>query len=161
MKKKFYYLILVLLLVLAISFLLKFFTPLLSFFNSKPKYSTTDETMVTNKERAIINDVVKKVTNKVIIGIHYRIIDKQTASQNNIVEGAYITQVIKGSPAEKADLREEDIITQFDDRKISGTDELKILTNLITNKKPGDKVNLKIWRNKKIMDVSIVLDKDQ
>ena len=96
-----------------------------------------------------------------LIGIYYKTIDKQTASQNNIVEGAYITQVIKGTPAEKANLREEDIITQFDDRKIYGSDELKILTNLVANKKPGDKVNLKIWRNKKIMDITLVLALDQ
>ena len=96
-----------------------------------------------------------------LIGIYYKMIDKQTASQNNIVEGAYITQVIKGTPAEKADLREEDIITQFDDRKISGSDELKILTNLVANKKPGDKVNLKIWRNKETKTILIVLSNDK
>lgn len=104
---------------------------------------------------------ISQIINRPIIGIHYKMIDKQMASQNNIVEGAYITQIIKGSPAEKAELREEDIITQFNDRKISGSDELKILTNLVANKKPGDKVNLKIWRNKKIMDITLVLSLDQ
>lgn len=95
------------------------------------------------------------------IGIYYKMIDKQTADQNGLVEGAYITRVIKGSPAESADLREEDIITQFDDRKILGSDELKILTGLVTDKNPGDTVKLKIWRNKKIIDIPIILQPDK
>ncbi len=122
---------------------------------------TSSEPLIKKQEADTSSVEPSREVDRPLIGIYYKMIDKQTASQNNIVEGAYITQVIKGSPAEEADLREEDIITQFDDRKILGSDELKILTNLVANKKPGDKVNLKIWRNKKIMDVSIVLDKDQ
>jgi len=129
---------------------------LLDYFSKTPS-----EPLIKKHEADTSSVVPSREVDRPLIGIYYKMIDKQTASQNNIVEGAYITQVIKGSPAEKADLREEDIITQFDDRKISGSDELKILTSLVADKKSGDAVKLKIWRNKKIMDVSIVLDKDQ
>lgn len=100
----------------------------------------------------------KKV--KPLIGIYYRMIDKQTALQNKLVEGAYITQIIKGSPAEKAGLQEEDIVLQLDDKKIAGT-ELKMLTKLIAEKKPGDKVLLKIWRNNEVKTISLILALDQ
>lgn len=100
---------------------------------------------------------ISQTANRPIIGIHYRIIDKQTAYANKLVEGAYITQVIEGSPAEKAKLQEEDIITEIDSRNISGLDEQSIY-NLISTLNPGSKVNLKIWRNNEIMNVSIILD---
>jgi len=122
----------------------------------------TPEKPLTKKQVSNTSSVEpSKEVDRPLIGIYYKMIDKQTAGQNDLVEGAYITQVIKGSPAEKSDLREEDIIIQFDDKKISGSDELKILTNLVADKKPGDKVNLKIWRSKKIMDLSLVLALDQ
>lgn len=131
-------------------------------FGSLNYFSKTPSEPLTEKQPSDTSSAEpSQEVDRPLIGIYYKMIDKQTAGQNNIVEGAYITQVIKGSPAEKVDLREEDIITQFDDRKISGSDELKILTNLVANKKPGDKVNLKIWRNKKIIDIPITLELDK
>lgn len=129
---------------------------LLNYFSKTPDGSSVKE-----QARNTSNAEPSRTVDRPLIGIYYKMIDKQTAGQNDLVEGAYITQVIKGSPAESADLREEDIITQFDDRKILGSDELKILTDLVAEKKPGDKVALKVWRNKKIMDISLVLALDQ
>ncbi len=103
---------------------------------------------------------ISQTANRPIIGIHYRIIDKQTALANKLAEGAYITQVIEGSPAEKAKLQEEDIITEIDNRNISGLDEQSIY-NLISTLSPGSKVNLKIWRNNNFFDVVIILDNNQ
>lgn len=91
------------------------------------------------------------------IGIRYKMIDKQTAILNEVVEGAYIVQIIQGSPAEKSGLQEEDIITEFDGKKISGGDE-QTLTKLISEKKPGERVNLKIWRNKEVKNISVTLE---
>lgn len=90
------------------------------------------------------------------IGVRYKLIDKQTAILNELVEGAYIVQIVQGSPAEKSGLQEEDIIIEFDGKKIGGSDE-QILAKLIAGKKPGDRVSLKIWRNKKIMDILVTL----
>lgn len=91
------------------------------------------------------------------IGIRYKLIDKQTAVLNELVEGAYIVQVVQGSPAEKSGLQEEDIIIEFDGKKIGGGDE-QTLTKLISGKKPGEIVNLKIWRNKEIKNISVTLE---
>lgn len=91
------------------------------------------------------------------IGIRYKMIDKQTAILNEIVEGAYVVHVVQGSPAEKSGIQEEDIITEFDGKKISGSDE-QTLTKLITEKKSGERVGLKIWRNKEIKNISVTLE---
>lgn len=126
---------------------------LLGYFSKAPEGPSVNE-----RTQDTSSFETSQTVNRPLIGIYYKMIDKQTAAQNDLVEGAYITQVIKGSPAESADLREEDIITQFDDRKISGNDELKILTNLVVDKKPGDKVSLKVWRNKEIKTIVIIFE---
>ena len=91
-------------------------------------------------------DKISQTSFPPILGIHYKMIDSQTATQNKLVEGAYITQVIKDSPADKAKLYEEDIITEIDGREISKLDKQSIY-NLISALKPGSQVNLLIWRN--------------
>jgi len=91
------------------------------------------------------------------IGVKYKMIDKQSAVLNELVEGAYITNVISGSPAEKAGLQEEDIIIEFDKNKIKGTDE-QALGKMILSKKIGDKVTIKIWRNKQILEKTLTLE---
>lgn len=91
------------------------------------------------------------------IGVRYKLVDKQTAVVNELVEGAYVVQIIPGSPAEKAGIQEEDIIIEFDGKKISGDDE-QILTKFIAEKKPGERVSLKIWRNKEVKNIFVTLE---
>lgn len=97
---------------------------------------------------------------KPFLGVRYQMIDKQTAILNGVVEGAYIIEVVKNSPAEKAGLQEEDIITEFDGKKIT-SDDTQNLAKLILEKKVGDKVTLKIFRDKKIITKTVVLEKSQ
>ncbi|MDR3072845.1 MAG: S1C family serine protease [Clostridiales Family XIII bacterium] len=59
------------------------------------------------------------------------------------VEGAYLTTVAPGSPAEKAGLKAKDIITAVDDKKITNsTDLIKALLSY----SPGDKVTITYLR---------------
>ncbi len=91
------------------------------------------------------------------IGVKYKMLDKQNAVLNELVEGAYITTVIADSPAEKAGLREEDIIIEFDKNKVKGNDE-QALAKMILSKKIGDKISIKIWRNKQILEKTLTLE---
>lgn len=97
---------------------------------------------------------------KPYIGIRYKMIDKQTALLNDVVEGAYIIDVVQGSPADKAGLQPEDIIIEFDGQKINGSDD-QGLTKMIAQKKIGDTVQLKIVRGKDIKTVTIKLESSQ
>ncbi len=94
---------------------------------------------------------------KPFLGVRYKMIDKQTALLNNVVEGAYIVEVVKSSPAEKAGIEEEDIIIEFDGKKLIGDDD-QTLAKLILEKKVGETVSLKIWREKKIINLSATLE---
>jgi serine protease Do len=91
------------------------------------------------------------------IGIRYKMIDQQTAQANGIAEGAYITQVVDNSPASKSGLIEEDIIIEFDGAKVN-TSDLQSLTRLVSEKTAGEKIDLKIWRNKEIIDTFVTLE---
>lgn len=90
------------------------------------------------------------------IGVRYRVLDRKTAVQNELVEGAYLIEVVADSPAAKAQLQEEDIITEFNGTKIKGGDE-QTLAKLINDRKVGDQIKLKIWRNGETKDVTLTL----
>lgn len=94
------------------------------------------------------------------IGVRYRLIDRQTAIMNDLVEGAYVVEVVTGSPAAKAGIRIEDVITEFDGVKIKG-DDSQGLAKMISDKKIGASVALKIWRNKDIKTFNLVLEAAQ
>ena len=91
------------------------------------------------------------------IGVRYKMIDKKTAVLNNIVEGAYVVEVLGGSPAAKAGIQADDVIISFDNQKIQGSDETT-LTKLISQKKIGDSVNVIVWRSGKTLNVQVVLE---
>lgn len=71
-------------------------------------------------------------------------------------EGALIESITKESGAEKAGLKENDIITKVDDSKISNPDEL---TAAIKKHKPGDKVTITYLRDKKEQKTTAELTK--
>jgi Trypsin-like serine proteases, typically periplasmic, contain C-terminal PDZ domain len=71
-------------------------------------------------------------------------------------KGAKINQVTKESAAEKAGLKEGDIITKVDDNTISDPDDL---TKAIQNHKPGEKVKITYLRNGKSQSTTAELGK--
>jgi serine protease Do len=71
-------------------------------------------------------------------------------------EGAQISEITKESGAEKAGLKEGDIITKLDDKKIEDPDDL---TKAIREHKPGDKVTVTFLRDKKEQKVTAELTK--
>jgi serine protease Do len=68
--------------------------------------------------------------------------------------GAYILEVEKGSPADKAELLDGDIIIEVDNEKVEDVEHLQYL---IASRKPGEKVKITIWRNGKERDVNVIL----
>ncbi len=91
------------------------------------------------------------------IGVRYKLLDKQTALLNSVVEGAYVIEVLDNSPAAAAGLAVEDIITEFDNQKITGTDE-QSLTRMILKKNIGDRVNIKYWRAGRVVSATLTLE---
>jgi len=69
-------------------------------------------------------------------------------------DGIKITNVIKGSGAEKAGLQKDDIITRLDDKKISSPEDL---VETVRSHKPDDNVKIDYLRNNKKKDVNVKL----
>jgi len=70
--------------------------------------------------------------------------------------GLKITDVTEKSAADKAGLKEDDIITKVDDKKVDDPDDL---TKIIRSHKPGDKVTITYLRDKKEQKVTAELGK--
>lgn len=91
------------------------------------------------------------------IGVRYQMVDRQTALLNKVVEGAYVTEVVTNSPAAKADIQVEDIITEIDGQPIKGNDE-QGLAKIILQKKIGDTVSVKLWRDGNFVTKNVTLE---
>ena len=69
-------------------------------------------------------------------------------------EGALVASVGEKSPADKAGIKAGDIILEFDGKKI---DTMKTLPKVVANTKVGKNVQLKIWRNKRLITKKLTL----
>lgn len=93
--------------------------------------------------------------NRAFLGISYRILNNALASQNNLTAGAYIQNIISGSPAEKAGLLAGDVITKIDGREI---EEGKFeISSAVSRKKIGDSLTLTVWRDGQIREITATL----
>lgn len=88
------------------------------------------------------------------LGVAYKTISKDVALINDVVQGAYIQEVISNSPAQTAGVETGDIIIKFDGKDVNTQNEL---STLIANKKVGNKVNFTLWRDGKTIDLSATL----
>lgn len=93
--------------------------------------------------------------NRPYLGIRYKVVTKDVAILNDIPEGAYIIEVVTGSPAKKADLLEGDIVTKIDSTRLSGQNAE--LAKVISSKKAGDTVGLTVYRDNKELSLTATL----
>ena len=95
-----------------------------------------------------------KFASRPYLGVQYQMIGKQTAILNNVPQGAYVLDVVEGSPAQNAGVEPDDIITKFDGEALTEDDSL---ADVISKKKVGDRVELEIWRNGETKTLSVTL----
>lgn len=100
-----------------------------------------------------------KFAPKAFLGVSYKMIGRDLALLNEIPEGAYVQNMVVDSPAEKAGVKEGDIITKIDGIKITEKDGG--LAKVISGKKVGDTVELTIWRDDKEAKISVKLGEQQ
>ena len=90
------------------------------------------------------------------LGVRIQEVTKEIADVRKLknTEGALVASVGKDSPAAKAGLKAGDIILKFDGKKV---DTMKALPKLVSNTEVGKKVELEIWRNKKLITKKLIL----
>jgi serine protease Do len=69
--------------------------------------------------------------------------------------GAIVSGVSKGSAAEKAGIKEEDVITQFNGRNVEVSSDLP---RFVTSVRPGTPSKVQVWRDKKLLELTVTLD---
>lgn len=114
---------------------------------------------------AIPSNMVKHIMKQIMdngsvtrgfLGVSLQPLDQDMADAFGLErpEGALIAEVVKGSPAEKAGLRQGDIIVEFNGNPVKAIGSFRNEISLI---KPGTKIKLKVNRNGKIISISAVL----
>jgi len=96
-----------------------------------------------------------KFPGKPYLGVEYQMLTQQVALLNQVPQGAYVVNVVAGSPAEKAGVEVGDIIFKIDGNSISADNGG--LANVVSSKKIGDSLKLSIWRSGVQKDISVVL----
>lgn len=84
-------------------------------------------------------------------GVRYRALDQQTALLNDVPEGAYVVEVVTGSSADRAGVKNGDIIVSIDGEKVKNIKGG--LAGVIGSKKIGDKLEVEIFRGGKTQKV--------
>jgi len=83
---------------------------------------------------------------------------EEAAKQYNVPMGALVYEVTTLSSAYKAGIQAGDIITKFDGVTINGYDALETQKN---KHKPGDKVEIEVYRDGKTIKLTATLDEDK
>jgi len=97
------------------------------------------------------------------LGVRYIALTKEIADQNDygVSTGAVLVgnpqnpAVVKGSPAAKAGLKADDVITKINGEQVT---EQKSLTRILNQYNVGDVIEIVIVREKKEMTVSVTLE---
>lgn len=92
------------------------------------------------------------------LGVSYQIVSKEAALLNEVPAGAYIQSVIDGSPAKKGGLKIGDIITEIDGKKIIDMKDTSI-AGIVNQKKIGDLLKIKYFRDKTETELEVKLEK--
>lgn len=92
------------------------------------------------------------------LGVRYTELTPQLAQQNNLSVdyGAYLTSVVSGSPADKAGLQQDDIITKINNDSISAMNSLQ---SIMAKYQVGDEITVTYLRDTKTKTVTIKLEK--
>lgn len=88
------------------------------------------------------------------MGITVATLNSYVVSQGLLPNGAYVTEVEAGSPAEEAGIQKGDIIVDVDDTVITGSD---MLIELLQGKyQDGDVIRVKVYRAENMQDAQTV-----
>lgn len=93
---------------------------------------------------------------RAFMGVYIESMDEESAREKGLKsgKGAYISSVIEGTSAEKAGLKEGEIITKFDGQVVEGQNHL---IELVRSHKPGDVVEVEVYEDGHFRTVSVEL----
>ncbi len=96
---------------------------------------------------------------KAFLGVNYRMISRELAILNEVPEGAYVSDVVADSPAESAGVAAGDIIVKIDGTLVRDADGG--LAKIISTKKPGQSIELTLYRGSETKTLKATLGEGQ
>ena len=130
--------------------------------NAKYSSSSASEASIDNIGFAIpvnnVRDIIKSIIEKgyitkPYIGVSVTDVSEETQSYG-LPKGAAVKEVVADSPAEKAGLQINDIITKVNDTDITGSNDL---VRLIGEAAIGDQLKLKVFRQGSEMELTLTV----
>ena len=88
------------------------------------------------------------------LGVESRPLDKEFQTSLGISEGAVVSGVVRGGPADKGGLQRLDVITAVDGRKVKSGEEL---VAAVANRRAGEAVKVTVFREGKFKELAVVL----
>ena len=110
-----------------------------------------------NAASNVIDQLIKfGETKRGWLGVRIQEVTKEIADVEKLKkpQGALVASVGENSPADKAGIKAGDIILNFDGKKI---DTMRTLPKVVASTEVGKSVELKIWRNKKLISKRLIL----
>ena len=110
-----------------------------------------------NAANKVIDQLIKfGETKRGWLGVRIQEVTKEIAEIEKLDEprGALVASISEKSPAQKAGIKEGDIILEFDGKKVNS---VKDLPKLVAETEVGKNVLLKIWRNRKMISKKVHL----
>ena len=111
-----------------------------------------------NAASNVIDQLIKfGETKRGWLGVRIQEVTKEIADVEKLKkpQGALVASVGKNSPADKSGIKAGDIILNFDGKKI---DTMRTLPKIVAATEVGKSVELKIWRNKKLISKRLILE---
>lgn len=104
----------------------------------------------------MIQDLVDKgYVSGAYLGVVVEDVSSEDVRRYGLPQGALVTEVSAGFAAERAGMRNRDIIVELGGKQV---DSISTLTRVLRNFKPGDEVDVKVYRGGTEVDLKIVLD---
>ncbi|KAB2881386.1 Do family serine endopeptidase [bacterium] len=110
-----------------------------------------------NTAKSIMDQLIK--SGKVVrgfVGVSMQDVDEQMAKALGLksAKGAVIAQIVEGSPADKAQLKQGDVIVKVDGKEVANSVEIR---KQIIPKQPGTDVDLTLIRDGKEITIKVTL----
>lgn len=110
-----------------------------------------------NMVRQVMDSLIR--TGKVVrgwLGVSVQDLTPELAKQFNVegVTGALVAEVIKGGPAEKAGIKQGDVILELDGKPVTDSGHLR---NVVASEPVGKKLSVVVMRDKKKLDLYAVI----
>jgi len=107
-----------------------------------------------NEVRSIIEDIIEKgYISKPYIGITVTDVSEETQSYG-LPQGAAVKEVVADSPAQKAGLQINDIITHVNGEEVTGSSEL---VSKVGDAQVGDVLKLTVYRQGQTMEITVTV----